>query len=69
MMLEALRNLTASKREEGREQWRKLHTGASRFMFTTKYYSNDKTWKDEMGWACGMYFAGDKYRQDIGSET
>jgi hypothetical protein len=68
-MLEALSGLVGTKWEEGREHWRKLHTGASWFIFITKYYSDDKTWKHEMGWACGTYGTDDKYTRDIGNET
>jgi hypothetical protein len=39
---ETLENLVGTKREDGPEQWRKLHTGASWFLFTTNYYSDDK---------------------------
>jgi hypothetical protein len=67
--METLRNLVGSKREDGREHWRKLHTGgASWFVFITNYYSDDKTWDDEMGWAYGRYGADNTCTKDIGGE-
>jgi len=67
--MEWLRNLVETKWEEGREHWRKLHAGASWFVFITIYYSNDKTWEEEMGWECGMHGTDDKYTKAIGGET
>lgn len=62
-------NLVGTKREDGREHWRKLHTGASWFVFITNYYSNDKAWDEEMDWECRMCGTDDKYTKDMGGET
>jgi hypothetical protein len=38
-------------------------------MLLAEYYSGDKTKKNEVGWACGMYWGEERWIQGYNGET
>jgi hypothetical protein len=65
-----LRRIFASKRDELKLEWRKLHKEELNHLYSSpNYYSGDQIEKNEMGRTCSTSEGEDRCIKDFGGET